>query len=140
MASRLVAIACSLASSLGPEGRRRLVLEVLEAGYTGRELARLMGVSPPAVSRYVHGTLAPSAESLCRAFERLAATDEELAVKLLAEALRALWGLVRAGLEELAARDPGRARELLEEVADAASELLAALPTPRPPRGGPLYP
>ena len=62
-------------SAVSPEARLRIVNVVLRAR-SKRELARLLGVTAPAVIKYSRGRAAPRDEVLCRIIE--IADDEEL--------------------------------------------------------------
>jgi len=114
------AAVCEALTILPPETRRRIVEEALASGYAAKDLAELMGVSPPAVSRYTRGDLAPSVGAICRL---LMNAEEELANRLLVLAARGIWAYLRLLIENL---PPGHAlEELLSEIADYVSEKLA---------------
>jgi predicted transcriptional regulator len=113
---------CEAISGLSPEARRRIVEEALASGYAAKDLADLMGVSPPAVSRYVHGTLAPSIGAVCRL---LMAVDSELRSRLLVYAARSLWQQLEVLVNNLPSIP--EVEELLAEIADKVSEKLAAM-------------
>jgi transcriptional regulator with XRE-family HTH domain len=94
---------------LGRSGRLAL-LEVAAKKRTYRDLARIMGVSPAAVSKYMSGRMAPSDAAVARLLESLD-TDEarEVAILILnylAEGLRDFiqWasskGLIKPGEAE----------------------------------------
>ena len=115
---------CEAVSALPPEQRRRLVEEALAHGYAAKDLAEIMAVSPPAVSRYAHGSLAPSPGAICRL---ILGVDEETRRTLLRLAARQLWSLLEAVLQ---AMNPLDAAELAEEIADHVAELLAETRAP----------
>jgi len=116
---------CEAIAALPPEQRRRLVEEALAHGYAAKDLAEIMAVSPPAVSRYAHGSLAPSPGAICRL---ILGIDEDTRRKLLRVAARQLWSLLEAVLKSM---EPLDAVELAEEIADRVAELLADAQAPR---------
>jgi len=103
--------------------RRRIVEVVLAEGYTGKEVAELMGVSPSAVSRYIHGSLAPSPNTLCKLYRSV---DEKTRMKIVEELVSILWGFLRDVLED-AAREDVDVSSILEEIADYISLQLSKL-------------
>ncbi|ABM79890.1 helix-turn-helix domain-containing protein [Hyperthermus butylicus] len=118
---------CSFLQLLPPTARQRLVAETIESGYAAKDVAELMGVSSAAVSRYVHGTLAPSSETLCRLLLNI---DEETRTRLLETIAESIW----LSLEKLLHNLPPtpRTRRLLERISDTIAELLAHKHTPPP--------
>jgi predicted transcriptional regulator len=120
---------CCFLQLLPHTTRQRLVAEAIESGYAAKDIAELMGVSPAAVSRYVHGTLAPSPETLCRLILNI---DGETRTRLLETIAESIW----SSLENLLRSLPPtlRTRRLLERISDTIAELLAhmhtQLPTP----------
>ena len=112
---------CEALAALPQESRRRIVEHAATRGYAAKDLAELMGVSPPAVSRYLHGTLAPSTGAICRL---LMSIDEDTRLELLLLAAREIWRLLGALLDQLP-QGP-EVEKLLTEIADTLSEKLAA--------------
>ena len=55
---------------------RSRIIEILAETRSRRELARLLGITPPAVLKYMRGKTHPSDEVICRALE--VAMDAEL--------------------------------------------------------------
>ena len=117
-AERLDAI-CAAVSILPPESRRRIVELALENGYAAKDVAEIMAVSPPAVSRYIRGTLSPSPSALCRL---ILGVHPRLQRRMLLEAARSLWKATRVLLEVLG--EQSDAAKLLEEIADTVALLL----------------
>jgi len=111
---------CEALASLPPAARRRLVEEALLHGYAAKDLAEVMGVSPPAVSRYTRGSLAPSVGAVCRL---LMGVDPDLRSHLLIVAARSVWRQLTLLLENMP--PSSEAEELLAEIADIVSERLA---------------
>ncbi|HIP65797.1 MAG TPA: helix-turn-helix domain-containing protein [Pyrodictium sp.] len=103
--------------------RRRMVEIVLAEGYTGKEVAELMGVSPSAVSRYIHGSLAPSPNTLCKLYYSV---DGETRERMTEALILVLWKLLRDVLEN-AARENIDISNVLEEIADYISLQLSRL-------------
>lgn len=110
---------CEAVSALPPEHRRKLVELAVNNGYAVKDIAELMAVSPPAVSRYIHGSLAPSPGALCRL---ILSVDDDLREKMIAETAGSLWRLLRKVLST-GTRRPLIAA-LLEKIADEVAELL----------------
>ncbi len=100
---------------LGRSGRLAL-LEVAAKKRTYRDLARIMGVSPAAVSKYMSGRMAPSDAAVARLLESLD-TDEAheaaiLILNYLAEGLRDFiqWAFSKGFIK------PGEAERILLNV------------------------
>ncbi len=110
---------CEAVSALPPEHRRRLVELAVNNGYAVKDVAELMAVSPPAVSRYIHGSLAPSPGALCRL---ILSVDDDLREKMIAETVRSLWSLLYNLLASNT--DKPRIAVILEKIADEVAELL----------------
>ena len=110
---------CEALSSLPPEARRRIVGLVLEHGYAVKDVAEIMSVSPSAVSRYIHGSLAPSPTAICRL---VLGVDEETRRRILVEAARTLWRLVEALINSASGSED--AYTVLESIADDVARLL----------------
>ncbi len=110
---------CTAVSMLPPEARRELVEVAVSNGYAVKDIAELMAVSPPAVSRYLHGSLAPSPSALCRL---LLSVEPRLREEMILHTARWLWRVLRALLEALPPSDAGDA--VLEEVADQLAEII----------------
>ncbi len=108
---------CEALAALPPHDRRRLVEIALESGYAAKDVAEMMQVSPPAVSRYTRGTLAPSPGALCRL---LMSIDPSTRARLLVEATRSLWRLLNQLLDNMPPTPEAEA--LVEEIADTISE------------------
>jgi predicted transcriptional regulator len=135
----LAAAACEVFELLKGDERTELVRLFKEFGYSSREIAEIMGVSPPAISRYLKGTLTPSTDTLCRLASRV--SSDEL-VRLLAAALERVWARLRSVLETLAESDAQSAVKLLEMIADDIARILASVRErgiPSPPQD-PRYP
>ena len=113
---------CEALTMLPPESRRRLVEEAAANGYAAKDLAELMQVSPPAVSRYLNGSLAPSIGAICRLIMNIDPATRSL---LLQEAAREAWRLLQQLLDTLPST-PG-IEELLTEIADKVSEKLTTI-------------
>jgi len=111
---------CEALTALPPEARRKLVEEALLNGYAAKDLAELMGVSPPAVSRYTRGDLAPSVGAICRL---LMSVDDRLRARLLTKAARSIWIYLKTIVELI--EPTAELEALLTLIADNVSELLA---------------
>jgi predicted transcriptional regulator len=59
---------------------RKKIIEILSRRRSRRELAKLLGITPPAVIKYLKGLTHPSDEVVCKALE-IADEDELLAIK-----------------------------------------------------------
>jgi len=103
--------------------RRRIVEVVLAEGYTGKEVAELMGVSPSAVSRYVHGSLAPSPNALCKLYYSV---DEKTRTRIAEEIASILWRFLKNVLEDIIGENVD-VSNILEEIADYISLQLSRL-------------
>ncbi|HIP66063.1 MAG TPA: helix-turn-helix domain-containing protein [Pyrodictium sp.] len=114
---------CSTFEILPPTLRRRIVEIVLAEGYSGKEVAELMGVSPSAVSRYIHGSLAPSPNTLCKLYYSV---DEKTRTKIAEELTLILWRFLRNVLED-AIKENIDITSILEEIADYISLQLSKL-------------
>ncbi|HIQ24251.1 MAG TPA: LacI family DNA-binding transcriptional regulator [Pyrodictium delaneyi] len=111
---------CEAIALLDPKTRRRLVEIALENGYAAKDVAAIMGVSPAAVSRYIHESLSPSTETLCKMIHSI---DPETRTKILAEAAHTLWRALERLLQVL---PPSPDKMLLaERIADKVSIILA---------------
>ncbi len=121
MENQLRETVCQLAAVAPPEARRRAVEEVAARGYAGKEIAKMMGVSPAAVSRYLHGSLAPSPDSLCNLARTIDAETVEAVAAILVEHT---WKTLHDALRALAATGSNRVVALLEHMADDIAELL----------------
>jgi transcriptional regulator with XRE-family HTH domain len=113
---------CESLAALPPEARRRLVEEAAASGYAAKDLAEMMQVSAPAVSRYLNGSLAPSPGAICRL---LMSIDPATRTHLLVTAARFLWRLLASLLDQLPPTPQLEA--LLTEIADHVSDKLAQL-------------
>ncbi len=113
------AIICEAFSALPPAARRRIVELAAASGYAAKDLAELMNVSPSAVSRYVHGSLAPSPGAVCRL---ILGVDPGTREKLVVEGARSLWSLLSQLLSSLAGTS--LVGELLEAIADDVASLI----------------
>jgi len=82
-----------------------------------------MGVTPSAVSRYIHGSLAPSPNTLCKLYYSV---DEKTRAKIAEELTLILWKLLRKVLED-AMRENIDVTNILEEIADYISLQLSKL-------------
>lgn len=71
---------------LGRSGRMAL-LEVAAKRRTYRDLARIMGVSPAAVSKYMNGRMAPSDQAVARLLESLDGEEAREAAGLILDYL-----------------------------------------------------
>ncbi len=81
-----------------------------------------MSVSPSAVSRYVHGTLAPSPNSLCRL---LMGIEDDIRDKLLIITIGEFWKTLRQALEYI--KNEVYLKEAIEYLADEISRLIEKL-------------
>jgi len=113
---------CEVFTALTPSARRRIVEEALSLGYAVKDVAYLMGVSPSAVSRYVHGTLIPSPNSLCRL---LISVEGDTRDKLLRVVIVELWKALRRVVEYVG--NEVYLKEVVEYLADEVSKLVEEL-------------
>ncbi len=117
--NRITEVVCNLIELLDSEGRRRLVRVIIDMGYSAKEVAEMAGVTASAISRYVHGSLTPSHETLCRLVVRLSGRELE---SLVLEAIKHVWLTLR----EAIARLPANLKQhILEELADDIASMLA---------------
>ncbi|ALL00602.1 hypothetical protein Pyrde_0552 [Pyrodictium delaneyi] len=111
---------CEAVALLDSRTRRRLVEIALENGYAAKDIAAIMGVSPAAVSRYVHESLSPSTETLCRMIYGI---DDETRTRILVEAAQTLWNALERLLHAI---PPSPDKMMLAEgIADKISIILA---------------
>jgi len=82
-----------------------------------------MGVSPSAVSRYIHGSLAPSPNTLCKLYYSV---DERTRTKIAEELTLILWRYLRNVLEDAIKKNID-ITSILEEIADYISLQLSKL-------------
>lgn len=113
---------CEALASLSPSTRRRIIDETLASGYAVKDIANLMGVSSSAVSRYIHGTLLPSSESLCRL---LTSVEDSVRDRILKMIVLELWKTLRLVVGSI--RDKSYSREVVEYFADEIARLLEEL-------------
>ncbi len=104
-----------------PENRVHIIELVAAKGYSGRELATLMAVSPAAVSRYLHHKLYPSMVSLCRLIDNV---DEATVREIVEYIAHTLIEQTIKLLQELAQTDKELAYKLIEELADKIAEMI----------------
>lgn len=109
---------CSYIQSLAKEDTRRIIEIVLEEGYAAKDLALLIQVSPSAISRYIHGTLYPSSNTICRLLE---VVDTRTKNKVLTYIAQTLWKKILVVIKQL--EDTDR-EKILEEITDNISSLL----------------
>ncbi len=113
---------CEIFTALTPSARRRIIEEILSLGYAVKDVAYLMGVSPSAVSRYIHGTLTPSPNSLCRL---LMGVEDDIRDKLLITTIGEFWKTLRQALEYI--KNEVYLKEAIEYLADEISRLIEKL-------------
>jgi transcriptional regulator with XRE-family HTH domain len=113
---------CELASILSKEEIGEILSTIIERHpYTVKDLAELMEVSMSAASRYVHGSLKPSSETLCKLVTRL---DPAARSTFRVKVLYSIWARFR---EALASATTAEVEPLLEDIADTVSMILARL-------------
>ena len=120
------------AEYLPPHVRTKLVKVALNEGYAVKDLAEIMGVSSAAVSRYIHGTLSPSVESVCRL---IYSVDDSVRVKIMVEIALELLEVISNILEEIGGNDI--VLHALENLADRLSSIMIKAST-KEKRGEPF--
>ncbi len=104
-----------------PASIKREIIAILRSrGYTTKDIAEIMGVSLPAASRYIHGSLIPGNESICRAISKLVEEDADTLVEVVNTLTRELWTVIEA---ITTASDYSNIKEL-ETIADRVALLL----------------
>ena len=106
---------------LRQELKSAIVKKILENSYSTKDLADIMEVSMPAASRYIHGTLTPSDETLCKAIEKTKRLDEELYDTITATIIDILWNTIKKLLKQLKKQNQAKK---IEEIADEIAALL----------------
>jgi predicted transcriptional regulator len=109
---------CRAVELLDKNSRKTIIEIALNNGYAVKDIAELMNVSPPAVSRYIHDTLSPSTRSICLLVARI---DEETRQKILKYIAETLWLTLYDLLEET------RDVEIVERIADDVAKLLSSI-------------
>ena len=106
--------------------RQEIVRFVIdELGLSKSEVARMMGVTPSAVTRFVKGEAAPSPESLAKLFLSLEPEERGQIVNMIVEYVTSLLKSIRILLERGFAAADGKMFEVsIEELIDTAMLLL----------------
>ena len=118
MESRTLTNYCDYVEALTKEEARRIIEIVLEEGYATKDLALLIQVSPSAISRYTHGTLHPSRNTICRLLE---VVDTKTRNRILTYIAQTVWRRLRSILVQI--EDIDR-EKILEEIIDSVSKFL----------------
>ncbi len=116
----------SLFASIPRETRQEIVrLVVEELGISKSEAARMMGVTPSAVTRFVKGEAAPSPDSLARLFLSLEPEERGRIVKVIVDYITSLLRVLRLLIDSgLVAHDRYELEISVEELLDTAMLLL----------------
>ncbi len=115
-----------------PREARREIIRILveEAGLAKSEIARLMGVTPSAITRFLRGDAAPSPEHLASLYSKL--TDEErlLVLHVVVDVVKQLLQHIEHIARSVKFRDGSLYARLVEasidEIVDIATRLLEA--------------
>ena len=116
----------SLFASIPRETRQEIVrLVVEELGISKSEVARMMSVTPSAVTRFVKGEAAPSPESLARLFLSLEPDERGRIIKVIVDYVTSLLRVLRLLMDSgLVEHDRYELEISVEELLDTAMLLL----------------
>ncbi|AEM39444.1 helix-turn-helix domain protein [Pyrolobus fumarii 1A] len=115
-----------------PKSARREIIRVLveDRGLLKSEIARKMGVTPSAVTRFMRGDAAPSPESLAKLYESLEPEDQAIIIKIVLDYIASLLrttAAILANITPLLDKHTHRLIQVsIEEVVDEAASLLEA--------------
>jgi len=106
---------CEAINMLPKNPRKTIIMIVLNNGYAVKDVAELMGVSVPAVSRYIHDELAPSTPSICRLIESI---DYRTRTQITNYVIEQLWSTLSKLLREEAPST------IIEHIADEIAQII----------------
>ena len=110
---------CEAITTLPPHVRRKIIEKAIENGYAAKDIAEIIGVSPPAVSRYLHGSLSPSPGAVCRL---IMGVEKETKLMMIKSIAKELWKLTYTVINQI--HDTHEGYQLIEEIADTIAALL----------------
>ncbi len=116
-----------------PRDARREIIRVLveDAGLSKSEVARLMNVTPSAVTRFLRGEAAPSPENLANLYYKLTAEEKLIVLNVVMSVAKQILSYLEYAVKEMSVNgDSLYARMLeasLDEILDTVTHILESL-------------